>query len=633
MAKKPVIINKDASLGQVPVWRGQLDGWKPEDMAGGPGGAAWGGITGTLSDQTDLQAELDGKEDTGVAAGLVTAHEAAGDPHTVYLTEAEADALYDALGAAAAEVAAHEAEPNPHPQYLSSQSNQAVSAANGSYTFQTLSFSNANGISFGTSAGSAITASHNGLTSQSNQAFSAAGGSSAFQTLGFSDNARASFTNTNGSVALAGINASLFALGNTTQNSSTVRDLSVLSLNGLGIVTVGFSNGSIQLSATQSNQAFSAAGGSSAFQTLGFSDNSNASWTNTNGSVALASLRASLFALGNTTQNSSSAMNLNVLSLNGLGIITAGFSNGSIQLSATQSNQAASASNGSFTFQTLNFSNANNVTFGTSAGGIITASVAPPGAAAEANEIQLLGANTAGNTTASGSTIGWSGINCTLSGTNGSQVVISVAPPGGGFTAQGYHPYDDLVQQVGQVGQGTLQFDPQVLPNLSFDRLGFVLQNTNSSNSSGSHTLSFWVGLYTRNVSTLSLSTSWLVSTALTHSGTAGSYSWYSGQRLLALTVPAVSIPENRYWIAFLSRTTSGGANGSYSNNMVSNINSVFTGLFGTASNASHQLRLGQGYYSATTSGLPASVAFSDIRGTNSLARRMPVIGFHSNTA
>ena len=40
----------------------------------------------------------------------------------------------------------------------------AASAANGSYAFSTLSFSNANGVSFGTSAGSAITASHNAIT-------------------------------------------------------------------------------------------------------------------------------------------------------------------------------------------------------------------------------------------------------------------------------------------------------------------------------------------------------------------------------------------------------------------------------------------------------------------------------------
>ena len=110
--------------------------------------------------------------------------------------------------------------------------------------------------------------------------------------------------------------------------------------------------------------------------------------------------------------------------------VTFGMS-GSSQITAshngltTQTNPGASASNGSFSFQTLNFSNANNVTFGTSAGGIITASVAAPGAAAENNWMALLGANTAGNTTASGSTIGLSGLNLTLSGTNASQIVIS----------------------------------------------------------------------------------------------------------------------------------------------------------------------------------------------------------------
>ncbi len=47
---------------------------------------------------------------------------------------------------------------------LTSQSNQAASGQNGSFTFQTLSFSNANGISIGTSAGPALTFSHNALT-------------------------------------------------------------------------------------------------------------------------------------------------------------------------------------------------------------------------------------------------------------------------------------------------------------------------------------------------------------------------------------------------------------------------------------------------------------------------------------
>ena len=43
---------------------------------------------------------------------------------------------------------------------LTSQSNQNVTAGNGGFAFQTLSFSNVNGFSFGTSAGSAITGSY-----------------------------------------------------------------------------------------------------------------------------------------------------------------------------------------------------------------------------------------------------------------------------------------------------------------------------------------------------------------------------------------------------------------------------------------------------------------------------------------
>ncbi len=55
---------------------------------------AWGAITGTLSDQTDLQTVLDGKESSGTAAAAVAAHEALGDPHPGYLTAAEGAAAY-----------------------------------------------------------------------------------------------------------------------------------------------------------------------------------------------------------------------------------------------------------------------------------------------------------------------------------------------------------------------------------------------------------------------------------------------------------------------------------------------------------------------------------------------------------
>jgi hypothetical protein len=46
--------------GQTIVWNAATEKWIPS--SGGGGGASWGGITGTLSDQTDLQAALDAKQ-------------------------------------------------------------------------------------------------------------------------------------------------------------------------------------------------------------------------------------------------------------------------------------------------------------------------------------------------------------------------------------------------------------------------------------------------------------------------------------------------------------------------------------------------------------------------------------------
>jgi hypothetical protein len=294
----------------------------------------------------------------------------------------------------------------------------------------------------------------------------------------------------------------------------------------------------------------------------------------------------------------------------------------------SQSNQAVSNSAGSFTFQTLNFSNANNVTFGTSAGGIITASVAAPGAAAENNWFNLLGNNTAGNTTASGSTIGLSGINLTLSGTNGS--VINVSGPAR-YTFSGYNPYADIEMITIANSQGTLSVEPMVIPNIQFDRVAFLINNTNSSNSSGSHSLSFRLGVYTQNASTLSLLTSVSTSFAITHSGTAGSYSLYSGMRQVTMGL-TTTLTEGRYWLAFNSNSTSGGTSGSYSLFGISNIGSNFLGVFGQSHNTTMQLTLGQGIYTASTTAIPGSIAFSHIRGSDSGALRSPVIMFHSST-
>lgn len=86
-----------------------------------------------------------------------------------------------------------------------------IQVSDTTYTSGTVTFRNANGISFGSSGANGVSASYT-VPTQTNQ------------TLG------------------------LYAVGNTTQNSSTTLDARTVSFNAINAMTVGFSNGSIQLS-------------------------------------------------------------------------------------------------------------------------------------------------------------------------------------------------------------------------------------------------------------------------------------------------------------------------------------------------------------------------------------------------
>lgn len=528
-------------------------------------------------------------------------------------------------------------------------------------------------------------------------------------------------------VAQTNQSVGLYGVGNTTQNSSTTLDARTLSFGGRGDITVGFSNGTVQISGSQSAQTQSLIAGvydganSISTGTIRFTNANGVSFS-INGQTLSASVAAqsvqtqSLIAALYDGANSISTGTVRLSNSNG---ISFGINGQTLTAShnglTSQSNQNVTAGNGGFAFQTLSFSNANGVSFGTSAGSAITAShnaitsqtnqtlglyavsnttgqsssttvdartlsfhgagiasvgysggsvvISVPSGGGAGDGVVSLGMSTEGNTAGTTGTVssgryimvgsgpislsqslnGQSGTlsilgpaTSSLSATglvsisvNGSTISIGVPNP---YTKSGYNAYADQAGVIMQPGQGTLQFDPIFLGNpIQYDRLVFGLNNTNSSNSSGSHTLSFWVGVYTRNASTLSLLQSTSSSTAITHSGTAGSYSLYSGLRLF--TIPHTStLTQGEYWLGFVSRTTSGGANGSYSNLGCSWVNSNFLGHFGSSHATTCQLTLGQGVYSATTSGMPSSVGFTQIRGSDSMALRAVKIMFASST-
>lgn len=285
-----------------------------------------------------------------------------------------------------------------------------------------------------------------------------------------------------------------------------------------------------------------------------------------------------------------------------------------------------SAGAGSVGAGTVVFSNSNGVTFGLN-GSTVTASVAAGGGG-------LTNINVSGGTTSNNlSNLVFSNSNGVSFGLNGSTITASAAGGGAGVTLNGTEPYEQRVWVNGQVGQGTLRVDPVQFPAaVQFDRALIPIFNSNSSNSSGSHTLSFWVGLYTQNASTLSLWGSASATTALTHSGTVGSYSLFSGGPRLFSIGWTTTAPASNYWLAYLSRTTSGGTNGTYSHFLVSAMNSNFLGEFGVSNNATQQMPLGQGFHGTTQSSMINSIAFSQIQGTGSANQRPPVVMFAGGT-
>lgn len=559
---------------------------------------------------------------------------------------------------------------------LTSQSNQAFSAAGGSSAFQTLSFANSNGVSFSNSNGSVVASvatnyaasdhSHgnptlaltnlSGTTASNSAGFTlslsaAAGGggadgnnalavngggtqSATTYTLSNGNNvsfgiaagvitATASYSQSTAPSAIVGSNAT-YTSGSVTFTGSnavtvrsttgqqividapvqTVQTQSLVSVQGstgaisfgnANGVTFGFNASTITAShnglTSQSNQAFSAGGGSSAFQTLSFANGNGVTFTNTNGSVGA--------SVATTYRASNDAVGLNTAATN----VTWTVNSAGISLNAGgYAGTGTSATNASVTL------NSNGLAI----------SVAAPGGGGAINV-------SAGTTSGNLQTVVFSNSNGVTFGLDGSTVTASVAAGGGGAATLNYfNPQDGYVQVAGQQGNASLHIQPMQAPNVTLDRIAMPVVVTNATNSTGTVTVSFSIGVYTRADSTFSLLDSTSGSQAITFSGTVNN-STYAGMRLM--TIPwATSLSEAQYFLGIWSRTTSGGANATISQFLASQINSVYSGILGQASNTSGQYTRGLGHYSVTFStAMPSSIAASELRGTASVVLRQPV--------
>ena len=134
----------------------------------------------------------------------------------------------------------------------------------------------------------------------------------------------------------------MYGLGNTTNNSSTTLDARSLSLAGYGIVTVGYSNGSIQISASAtaapSPVNFSAGATSGNLGSVVFSNSNNVSFglsgSTITASAGAGATSAGWYATGNTKDNTSGSFALSSYLLSVNGALSAGYSNGSMEIYA-----------------------------------------------------------------------------------------------------------------------------------------------------------------------------------------------------------------------------------------------------------------------------------------------------------
>lgn len=244
------------------------------------------------------------------------------------------------------------------------------------------------------------------------------------------------------------------------------------------------------------------------------------------------------------------------------------------------------------------------------------------------NQFYTLSGNTNNASTASGTNVVLQGVGAvTMIGSTGT-IGVSVAPP---VSHSHFCPWENHGQvQTTTFGNSVMRVQFFTAPNVVFDRIGFRVHLTNNTNSTGSVTLRMYVGLYTRNGSSLSMLSSTSTAYDLTFSGTVRN-SIQAGNRNATIGWTQ-TLTEGDYWLAFVSSTSTAGANLTLSLYAGSGIVSTLSGNLNEAATGTAQRVLGWGGYTTNTTGMP-TIAFSEIQGPNPNDQRQPYFFLLSQSA
>lgn len=465
--------------------------------------------------------------------------------------------------------------------------NRIVAGTQTAGTLATVVFSNSNGITFGMSNSSVVTASHNGLTT-----------------------ARAS----NDGIGL-----------NTAQTNVTwTVNSNGLSLNAGGYAgtTSGFAGNLISGSITHDSVGLNLSLNHPAWLTTAMQSNA-ATISNINVSAGTTSNNLSAVTFNNAN-GITFGLNASTITASHNGLTTARASTDGIGLNTAQTNVTWTVNSGGISLNAGGYAgtgtSATNASITLNSNGLAI-SVAAPGGGGLTN-INVSAGTTSNNLSA----LTFNNANGVSFGLNGSTVTASVNA-GGATTLSGYlEAFIDRELLAAQIGNNQLFVQPMNLrAPVQFGQIGWINNYSNATNSSNSATLTLQVGFYSRTGDTLSLITSTSNSYAVTNSGTVGSYSIYGGLREYPINL-TTTFAQGNYWIGFLSRTTTGGGAGmTWSNFVASNINSAYSGRWSSANNATNQFDMGLGSFNTTTTAIRDSIALSQINGSAAVNMR-PVI-------